>query len=44
MYNKMFGFTKITFFIGSLFLLSLVGTAPLICISMINESYKVRNY
>ena len=41
-YNKMFGFIQITFFIGSLFLSSLVGAAQLSCISMIYESYKVR--
>ena len=38
----MFGFIKEIFLIGSLFLSSLVGTAPLSCISMINQACKVR--
>ena len=38
----MFGFIKEIFLIGPLFLSSLVGTAPLSCISMINQACKVR--
>ena len=38
----MFVFMKKVFHIGSLFLSSLVSTAPLICISMNNQACKVR--
>ena len=38
----MFRFSKKCFFIGSLFLSSLVSTTLLICISMINQACKVR--
>ena len=39
---KMFRFIKKCFFIGSLFLSSLVSTTPLSCISMNNQECKVR--
>ena len=39
---KMFRFIKKCFFIGSLFLSSLVSTSPLSCISMNNQARKVR--
>ena len=38
----MFRFTKKVFYIGSLFLSSLVSTTPLSCISMNNQACKVR--
>ena len=38
----MFRFIKKVFYVGSLFLSSLVSTTPLICISMTNKEYKVR--
>ena len=38
----MFRFIKKVFYIGSLFLSSLVSTTPLSCISMNNQPYKVR--
>ena len=39
---KMFVFIKKVFYIGSLFLSSLVSTTPLSCISMNNQACKVR--
>ena len=39
----MFGFIKECFFIGSLFLSSLVSTTPLSCISMSNQACKARS-
>ena len=39
---KIFRFIKKCFFIGSLFLSSLVSTTPLSCISMNNQACKVR--
>ena len=38
----MFAFTKKVFYIGSLFLSSLVSTTPLKCISMKNQECKTR--
>ena len=38
----MFAFIKKIFYIGSLFLLSLVSTTPLNCISMKNQECKIR--
>ena len=38
----MFRFMKKVFYIGSLFISSLVSTTPLSCISMNNQAYKVR--
>ena len=38
----MFVFIKKVFYIGSLFLPSLVSTTPLSCISMANRKWKVR--
>ena len=39
---KMFRFIKKVFYIGSLFLSSLVSTSPLSCVSMNNQACKVR--
>ena len=39
---KMFRFIKKCFFIGSLFLSSLLSTTPLSCISINNQACKVR--
>ena len=39
---KMFRFIKKVFYTGSLFLSSLVSTTPLSCISMNNQTCKVR--
>ena len=38
----MFAFTKKVFYIGSLFLSSLVSTTPLKCISMKNQECKTK--
>ena len=40
--NKMFGFIKKVFYVGSLFLSSIVSTTPLSCILMNNQACKVR--